>query len=103
MVIICRVCNRKMGIGEFSGYATAYLLKLFIKPIVVILVAAIEAKLSAIILTRGFIDGQMAALANNFEIACPNCKAADTPWDPADGMGPIEVKKIEEKSNKKGS
>jgi phage FluMu protein Com len=93
MIIICRNCNKKMEIGEFSGYATTYLIKFFVMPVVIILVAAIKDWLSEKKQTRGFIDGQMAALANNFGIACPKCKASDTPWDPADEMRPVEGKK----------
>lgn len=39
--------------------------------------------------TRGWVDSSMAGLANNFAIACPNCKRSDDAWDPA----PIEKPK----------
>ncbi len=82
MRINCRHCNKKMNLGEFLAYAETYLLKYLIIPVVVpFLIAAIKDRLQTT--TRGFFDDTMAGLANNFSIACSNCKNAETPWDPA--------------------
>ena len=48
--------------------------------------------------TRGFVDETMAGLANNFSMACPNCKHADTPWYPGTQLKP---KKITQKKTRR--
>ena len=58
------------------------------------LIDAIKQKLKTE--TKGFFDSTMAGLANNFAIACPGCKRADTPWDPAPEKKPRQLKQKSE-------
>jgi len=77
----CRHCNRKMDFVEFLTYPAAYFLKLIAPAVIPAVIAAILRELS--VQNKGVIDSGMAGLANNFEIACPECKKVDKPWDPA--------------------
>jgi hypothetical protein len=82
-----------MGLPEFLTYAETYLLKIIVVTAIPFLIAAIKQKLSTE--TRGFIDGSMAGLANNFKITCPNCKQVEN-WYPASGKKPKKVKQKNE-------
>ncbi|MFH1643635.1 MAG: hypothetical protein ABIA74_00470 [bacterium] len=85
----CCKCDREMSLTEFLTYAEAYLLKFIVPAALPFLISAINQKLSD--KTRGIIDESMAGLANNFAIACPNCKAIDC-WYPASGKKPKKLK-----------
>ena len=97
--IKCCNCDREMGLVEFATYGEAYLIKLVAPAIASFIVAAIVQKLSTSTKeiidyeSRGFIDENMAGLAKNFSIACPNCGQIN--WYPTSGPKP---KKVKEKS-----
>ena len=101
MIIKCRVCDYEMGLPEFLTYAEAYLIKTLVVAVAIpLLIAMMHNKFSTP--TRGFVDGTMAGLANNFSVACPNCKKVDEPWYPGMQQKPKTVrKKSEKKLNKK--
>jgi hypothetical protein len=81
MKMKCSKCGREMDLWEFATYAEAYLLKLVVKSsVVAFLVETIKHYF--LTQTRGFVDSQMAGLANNFNINCPTCKVAGS-WEPA--------------------
>lgn len=97
--IKCCNCDREMGLAEFLAYPEAYLMKLIAPVLVPFFVGLIAQKLSTQTKgvpdgdTRGFIDENMAGLAKNFSIACPNCGQIN--WYPTSGPKP---KKVKEKS-----
>src|SRR5215510_10375747 len=91
MFMKCRKCDYEMGLAEFLAYAEAYLIKtLVVATAIPLLISMMQNYLSTP--TREFVDGTMAGLANNFSIACPNCKKVDEPWYPASGKNPKKIK-----------
>lgn len=94
--IKCCNCDREMGLAEFLTYPEAYLTKLIAPVLVSYFIGLMTQKLLTQTKwitdgeTRGFIDGNMAGLAKNFSIACPNCGKIN--WYPASGPKPKEVK-----------
>ncbi|MFH0898071.1 MAG: hypothetical protein V1855_00660 [bacterium] len=95
--IKCNNCDREMGLVEFSTYGEAYFIKLIAPAIASFVVAAIIQRLSTPtkgmidVETRGVIDTNMAGLATNFSIACPNCGQIN--WYPASRPKPQKVEK----------
>ena len=80
-----------MGLAEFLTYTEVYLIKTLIVAVAIpVLIQMI--KNSLLTSTRGFVDETMAGLANNFSIACPNCKYVDTPWYPGTQQKPKKIK-----------
>lgn len=95
MIMKCRKCDYEMELSEFLAYAEAYLIKtLVVATAIPLLIAMIRNAFSSP--TKGFIDGTMSGLANNFAISCPNCKKADEPWFPASGKKPKKIKQKKE-------
>ncbi len=91
MKIRCNKRQREMNFAELLGYLEVYLIKVLESVMVNFIVQMAKDWLS--ILTRGVVDDQMASLANNFKISCPNCESIGH-WDPAP-----EINKV--KNNKK--
>ena len=91
MIMRCRECKRTMDLWEFLAYVEAFFLKAISAAAVPFIMQAIKDQFS----TRGIIDSHMAGLANNFEIACPNCKKYVC-WDSAAEIESIPLSQEQE-------